>query len=52
MPLASFLSTQVFPPILTQLRETMLDFMVKPKEVLVSIDEDGEVQEEHIENTE
>lgn len=30
----------------------MLDFMVKPKEVLVSIDEDGEVQEEHIENTE
>jgi len=30
----------------------MFDFMAKPTEVLLSIDEDGEVEEEHFEDTE
>lgn len=30
----------------------MFDYMAKPKEVLLSYDEDGELQEEHIEDTE
>jgi hypothetical protein len=30
----------------------MIDFMVKPQEVLLTIDESGEVEEEVVENTE
>ena len=30
----------------------MFDFMAKPTEVLLTIDEDGEVEEEHIEDSE
>jgi exportin-1 len=30
----------------------MFDLMAKPTEVLLTIDEDGEVEEEHIEDTE
>ena len=30
----------------------MIDFMAKPKEVLVVIDEDGEAVEEHFDDTE
>ena len=30
----------------------MIDFMVKPKEVLLTVDESGEVEEEIVENTE
>ena len=30
----------------------MIDFMAKPKEVLLTIDENGEVEEEHFEDTE
>ena len=29
----------------------MFDFMAKPTEVLLTIDEDGEVEEEHIEDS-
>ena len=30
----------------------MIDFMAKPKEVLITIDENGNVEEEHYEDTE
>ena len=30
----------------------MIDFMAKPKEVLITIDENGDVEEEHYEDTE
>jgi len=33
--------SQVYPPILDLLRESILDLMAKPKEVLVEIDENG-----------
>jgi len=48
----SFMHSQVYPPILQQVRETMVDQMVKPKEVLVVIDENGEAVEEHFDDTE
>ena len=49
---SSFMHGQVYPKILEQLRETMIDKMAKPKEVLVVIDENGEAVEEHFQDTE
>lgn len=43
----SYMHGQVYPKILEDLRETMIDKMAKPKEVLVVIDEHGEAVEEH-----
>lgn len=43
----SFMHGQVYPNILEDLRETMVDKMAKPKEVLVVVDENGEAVEEH-----
>ena len=36
---------RVYPQILADLRESYLDLMAKPKEVLVVIDENGEAVE-------
>jgi hypothetical protein len=33
---------QIYPSILKDLRETLIDTMAKPKEVLVVIDDNGE----------
>lgn len=33
-------------------RKLLFDFMAKPDEVLITIDEDGEVEEEHFEDVE
>jgi|APSaa5957512535_1039671.scaffolds.fasta_scaffold116063_2 hypothetical protein len=38
----SFMHCQVYPNIYKKLRETMVDNMAKPKEVLIVIDEHGE----------
>lgn len=46
------LHQQVYPEILEKVKVTMIDYMAKPKEVLLTIDENGEVEEEHIEDTE
>lgn len=43
----SFMHGQIYPKILEDLRETMIDKMAKPKEVLVVIDDNGEAVEEH-----
>jgi exportin-1 len=48
----SFMHGQIYPKILEQLRETMIDKMAKPKEVLLVIDENGEAVEEHFQDTE
>ena len=48
----SFLSQYVFPEIFTQIEQVMIDFMVKPKEVLVVVDENGEAVEEVFDDTE
>lgn len=37
---------QIYPEVLQQLRETLIDKMAKPKEVLVVIDENGDAAEE------
>jgi exportin-1 len=42
----------VYPEIYRLLRSSLIDLMAKPKEVLLSLDEDGEVEEEHFEDTE
>jgi exportin-1 len=42
----------VYPKIFREARTIMFDFMAKPTEVLLTIDEDGEVEEEHIEDSE
>jgi exportin-1 len=44
--------SQVYPPILDDVKEFLVDFMARPKEVLVVIDENGEAVEEHFDDTE
>lgn len=44
--LNSFMHTQIYPAIMEELRETIIDIMAKPREVLVVIDEYGEAVEE------
>lgn len=48
----SFMHYQIYPVILEQVREIMINHMAKPKEVLVVIDENGEAVEEHFDDTE
>lgn len=48
----TFLSQHVYPEIFHRVEEVMVDFMVKPKEVLVVINEDGEAVEEVFDDTE
>ena len=48
----SFMHYQVYPQILEHVRLLMIDFMAKPKEVLVVIDENGEAVEEVFDDTE
>ena len=48
----SFLHCQVYPAILDNVRNIMIDYMAKPKEVLVVIDENGEAVEEVFDDTE
>lgn len=48
----SYICSQVYPPIFNQVELTLIDFMAKPKEVLVVIDEDGEAVEEVFDDTE
>ena len=48
----SYLHTTVYPDIYRQLRSAMIDHMTKPKEVLLTVDEYGEVEAEHCEDTE
>jgi hypothetical protein len=40
--------SQVYPSILHELRQTLVDTMVKPKEVLVEVDEHGEAVEVNV----
>ena len=42
----------VYPPILTEVKQIIFDNMAKPKEVLLSIDDNGEVEEEYVVDTE
>ena len=37
----SFMHSQIYPAVLDQLIESILDHMAKPKEVLVEVDENG-----------
>ena len=48
----SYLQSQVYPEMYVHVREILIDFMAKPKEVLVVIDENGEAVEEHFDDTE
>ncbi len=48
----SYLHRDVYPAIVAEVRELMADTMVKPKEVLIVIDENGEAVEELYEDTE
>jgi exportin-1 len=43
---------QVYPSVLRDVKVVMMDFMVKPREVLVKVDESGELEEEVYEDTE
>jgi exportin-1 len=43
---------QVYPAVLKDVKIVMIDFMVKPKDVLLTVDESGEVEEEVVEDTE
>jgi len=44
--------SQVYPEILYDLKETLIDTMAKPKEVLVVIDENGEAVEVNFDDVE
>lgn len=46
------MSTHVLPEIFSNVEQVMVDFMVKPKEVLVVVNEDGEAVEEVFDDTE
>lgn len=48
----SYMASQIYPEILPKVEHIMVDFMVKPKEVLVVIDENGEAVEEVFDDTE
>ena len=48
----SYMHGQIYPGILHDLRESLIDTMAKPKEVLVVIDENGEAVEEHYDDVE
>ncbi len=48
----TWLHHNVYPEIFAMLRATILDFMVQPQEIKLTIDENGEVEEEHIEDSE
>ena len=41
----SFMHSQVYPEIMFELRESLINTMAKPKDVLVDIDENGEAVE-------
>jgi hypothetical protein len=43
---------QVYPQILREIKIVAIDYMVRPREVLVTIDESGDVEEEVVEDTE
>jgi exportin-1 len=47
-----YLTQHIYPAVLDQVEQIMVDFMVKPKEVLVVIDENGEAVEEVFDDTE
>ena len=49
---SSQLHLQVYPEVLNEVKELHIDEMAKPKEVLISIDENGDVEEEFFEDTE
>lgn len=48
----SFMHSQIYPCILDQLRESILDHMAKPKEVLVEVDENGNAVQVQIDDVE
>jgi len=48
----SFIHTQIYPEILREVKLIMVEFMAKPNEVLISINEDGEIEEERFEDVE
>jgi exportin-1 len=48
----SYMHAQVYPEIMHELRESMVDTMAKPKEVLVVIDENGEAVEVNFDDVE
>ena len=48
---ASQLHLQLYPEVLNEVKELHIDEMAKPKEVLISIDENGDVEEELTEDT-
>lgn len=43
---------QVYPAILRDIKVVMIDYMVKPQEVLVTIDESGDLEQEVVEDSE
>ena len=48
----SFMSMNIYPEVFAAIEQVMVDFMVKPKEVLIVIDENGEAVEEVFDDTE
>lgn len=48
----SFMSMNIYPEVFSAIEQVMVDFMVKPKEVLIVIDENGEAVEEVFDDTE
>ena len=42
----------MYPSVLRDVKVVMMDYMVKPREVLVKVDESGELEEEVYEDTE
>lgn len=48
----SFMHFKIYPPILQEVRLIAIDYMAKPKEVLVVTDENGEAVEEVFDDTE
>lgn len=49
--MATYLQREIFPDVYRMLREAIIDFMVQPPEVLVTKNEDGDVEEEYFEDT-
>lgn len=49
---SSYLYTQVYENVLNEVKKVMMSQMAKPREVLISVDENGDIEEEHFEDVE
>jgi hypothetical protein len=48
----SYLYKDIYESVLNDVKKVMMEYMAKPKEVLISVDENGDIEAEHFEDVE